>query len=706
MRGFSTTLCLCCLFLMGHVWADERASIVADRISYSREANELLAVGTVEVYFRQFVLQAHQLRYKDGIINADGPLIFTDGSHSVAVADYGQLDENFKRAVLQGVEILVNNRIHVAASEMATDSPRYTLLRNTYVTLCRTCQKQKTPLWHFSSRATVIDRQEELVHLRDAQFFLNGTPVMWLPYLRLPATTAKRKSGLLPPKIEYSSSRGWSSSLPYFQTLGNHADITLAPLINNHSHHRLDVEFRRRFSRGQLTLKGSVTPESEGHLSAEGQWGIGDDFKLTFEGTELSQPDYFQQSGISDDNVLLNRIGVTRRKTASYFEYETRQLMILDRETHDNSHPHLVHELGWRGRVSPTQLGGQVNVDLQALYVGREPPEFQGRNSFYSPRQVQRFSSQIDWQRRWHSDFGVIVTSTLLASAQSYHLSQDAALTDNNATQFSGAAALDFSLPMVRSVHDRDEFLEPFVYIAWSPEFSDPDETIPNEDSRLVEFDMTSLRSVDRFAGHDRHEVGTRISAGVKHTTRVENRYELELGLGRIFRDRDRGQFTEASGLSGSVSNIAASAELKIADRVSLKQSLLVDDDLSISMASSRFDYRSKRFDFDFGFTTQAQDSDEGMSDKTRSLIVGAGLGLKKGWGLVSDASLDLNRKAESKVGLSLEYHHQCLDLSAKIERTLASDTVMEPSNSFSVLVSLGDLSSSAPKSSSACVGG
>lgn len=709
MRILIITITLIGLYSSGGWAAAERASILADRISLLKGGNELVASGDVEVYFKEFVLQASELQYKDGIITATGPLVFSDGTEKVALASMGQLDEDFKEVILEGVELLMTDQLHMTAGKMKTVEERYILLQNTFTTTCRTCKGSETPIWHFRSRSSVVDREEELVYLRDVQFVLQNTPVLRLPYLRLPATTAKRKSGFLPPKLEFSSQRGWSVAVPYFQTLGDHADVTLTPLLNSRSYHRLDFETRRRFSKGQLDVLGSVASGTgsdakfRGHMTAKGRWLLGDEVKLTFSGTKVSQRDYFNDYGISDETSILNRIGLTRRSTNTFSEYQTRQLVAL--EDRDHSEPRLVHEVAWHVRASPEPFGGTVGLDLSALILQRATVGNPRDDGLRSSKEVTRFSSTANWSRRWNTNVGFVLNYFAQVSAQSYRLAKDSGVGTKNITQLLGLTALDISLPMLRRSKARSEVIEPFVQLVWSPEHKRSAE-ISNEDSPLVEFDTTNLRLFDRFAGHDRKEVGARISAGVKHTTVVDGAYDLELAIGRIFRDKDREQFTEASGLSGKVSDYVASADLKLNKGFGLRQRLTTDDDLSVSMSSSRLTYDSKKFGLDLGYTTLEQDTQEGMTDRTKSVIVGVEVELNKGWGLASDANLDLNRKANSKVGMGLEYNHQCLDVSARVERTLPNQTASSGSNSFSFLVSLGSLTGSNKRTSAGCAGG
>ena len=686
-------------------WAEsDRATILADRIVYLRGGKELVATGNVEVFFQGYLLEASRLHYDSGVMKAGGPLTLSDGSGAVAVADYANLNDNLKTAILQGVEMLLDDHLQIAAANLEANDERYILLRNALVTACRTCAAEETPVWHFRSRSMVLDRQEQEVYLRDVDFMLGDSHLFTLPWLRLPEPSVKRKSGWLTPRLSYSSARGFTAGMPYYQTLGDHADITVAPYLNNRSSHYLEVEARRRYRRGWVDVTGSlasgsgVTSGFRGHAAAEGGWDLGAGFALSFSGTKVSDDGYFKEFGFSEEETFTNRVGVTRRSADTYFEYETSQIVRLIDAEAGKTLPRRVHEASWRARAAPPGIGGVAGLDLHALWLERQV-SLRGR-----PLNVSRLSASVDWNRRWNTESGVVVTYAAAASADRYRTNLDTAALGGSTAELSGVTAIDFSLPLIKQGEGRRELLEPFLQFVWSPDAGGS--APPNEDSRYVEFDTTNLRSLNRFPGRDRRESGPRLNAGFKHTRSVDENYDLELTVGRVFRPKDRGEFTQASGLSGQASDYVASADLRLNSGIGLEQSLVADEKLDISKATSRLTYDSSEFGFDLGYTSIARDSAEGMTDDTQSVIAGVQLGLKDGWALASDVNLDLKKKAESNVGLGLEFNHQCLEFSAKVERTLRTANVPEAKNSLTVLFSLGGLSGAAQKSRSACAGG
>src|SRR3546814_1663971 len=79
------------------------------------------------------------------------------------------------------------------------------------------------------------------------------------------------------------------------------------------------------------------------------------------------------------------------------------------------------------------------------------------------------------------------------------------------------------------------QVIEPIVQAVFSPSGSNPDE-IPNEDSLDFEFDDTNLFKLNRFAGRDRVDSGTRIDYGLKWTGAFDNGGSAGAFIGQSYR--------------------------------------------------------------------------------------------------------------------------------------------------------------------------
>lgn len=104
------------------------------------------------------------------------------------------------------------------------------------------------PEWSVTSSRINV-KEDGYLTARNAAFRLLNVPVFYTPYLIYPAKIT-RQTGFLIPRLGYKSSYGWEFTLPFFLTLGESADLTLAASSFSRDEPALDGEFRYRLPYG------------------------------------------------------------------------------------------------------------------------------------------------------------------------------------------------------------------------------------------------------------------------------------------------------------------------------------------------------------------------------------------------------------------------------------------------------------------------
>jgi hypothetical protein len=142
----------------------------------------------------------------------------------------------------------------------------YQTSRGTYevtdasVTPCR-CEDDGIPIWGLSAREAEIE-PDEYVTLRAATVDVATIPVGYTPWLKFPIKT-KRQSGFLLPSL-YASRSGDATSLPFFLTLGEHADATFTFNQFSQRGRRYDGELRAQFlPESRLRLYGEYIKDEQ-----------------------------------------------------------------------------------------------------------------------------------------------------------------------------------------------------------------------------------------------------------------------------------------------------------------------------------------------------------------------------------------------------------------------------------------------------------
>ncbi|BCG46112.1 LPS-assembly protein LptD [Citrifermentans bremense] len=167
--------------------------------------------------------------------------------------------------------VLLNGQLFVKRSNMRLRAERlektgpadYKMTKGSFTT----CDGDK-PSWRFEARQVKVTL-EDFATAKDAVFYAGDVPVFYTPYLIFPANT-ERQSGLLLPRLGYSSKKGFYYDQPYYWAINPSQEATFD----------LDLESSRGVGAG-VDYRYLRPHGSSGRLQA---FGIYDTQKSEFRG--------------------------------------------------------------------------------------------------------------------------------------------------------------------------------------------------------------------------------------------------------------------------------------------------------------------------------------------------------------------------------------------------------------------------------------
>ena len=185
------------------------------------EGKYLIATGGVELKFKSLKLQADTVRLDIPInlLTADGNVILDDGPERLSGSTLEYNLDTQQGAVTQATAY-VDPDYYFSGRQIAKTGDRTYTVDDGIFTSC----EQEVPSWSFNLKRADITL-DEYARIRQATMKFKKLPVLYVPYMRWPATT-ERTSGFLVPKPGYSNRRGASIDLAYYQTFGRTADST------------------------------------------------------------------------------------------------------------------------------------------------------------------------------------------------------------------------------------------------------------------------------------------------------------------------------------------------------------------------------------------------------------------------------------------------------------------------------------------------
>ncbi|MBY6047708.1 LPS-assembly protein LptD [Vannielia litorea] len=675
--------------------SEDDAVLLADRVEIAGN-DQLIATGNVEVLQGTTRMTASRILYDQStnMLVIDGPITLTDGADTVILASEAALSTDLRNGLLRSARMVLNQQLQLAAAEINRVNGRYTQLYKTVASTCQVCGKRPVPLWQIRAKRIIHDEEARQLYFDGARFEVAGVPIMYLPRLRLPDPTLKRTTGFLAPTFRSTDKLGFGVKIPYFITLGDHADLTLTPYLSTNSTRTLEMRFRRAFRAGTLTFNGAVSEDDirEGELRSygfvEGQFDIGRGYELTFDVETVSDTGYLLDYGYSDKDRLDSTVAIARTRRDQNFQFNITAYRSLRDGESNETQPTITADLHYEKRFTPRWIGGSAGFtfDLHNHYRRSElDVDSVDDDLIVDGRDVTRASARLDWRRDWLLSNGILIGALGAVNFDWTSVTDDAAYSES-VFEVTPQAAVELRWPFIRRSPYATHILEPIVQVAWTPE---SDTALPNDESTLLELDEGNLFSLDRFPGGDVYERGLRTNIGLRWTRFDANGWTLGVTLGRIIRSEDLGQFAGYPGLEGRKSDWLAAVQLELPNRLTLTNRALFDDNFSFAKNELRAAWRSDRLAVAGSYIWMEANPLEERPLDVNELTLDTAWQVDDNWLLSLDWRYDVEQDRAAEATFGVEWRNECVEVDFTVSRRFTSSTAVDPTTDIGLQVSL-----------------
>jgi LPS-assembly protein len=680
----------------------DMAMLVADEVRLTAD-ERLIASGNVEALYQGRRLTAREIVYDRATdrLTITGPLTLSEGSDTVVLADSAALDADLSDGILRGARIVMHEQLQLAAHEMRRTDARLNELYKATVTSCRVCDTGRPPLWQIRAERVVHDQDKSRLYFHNAQFRVLDTPVFYLPRLSLPDGSVKRATGFLAPSAVNSSLLGTGVRIPYFITLGESRDLTIAPFHATNSR-RLELRYRQMFRRGEIEFNGAVADDdfrdkgTRGYLFATGRFDLPRDFVLRF-GIEYASDDTFLvDHDFSDKDRLQSGVSVERARRDDYARLALDHFRSLRMQDANSTLPSLAANAEYQRRLFPRWLGGEVR--LSALAHGHQ------RNSSLSidgsvadgyadGRDMARFTAEADWLRQWLLPAGVIASVETGLALDHFELRDIGQTADSEDTAITPRAALQLRWPLQKiAANGAAHVIEPVMQVAWSGG-SNPN--IPNDENRVIEFDEGNLFNISRFVAPGRRERGLSAAYGASYTRVDPAGWEGRFAVGQVYRDdrlREKSGesgFTPSSGLSERSSDLLLAGQFRNQSGLVLTARGLFDDAFDVTKAEARGSWRNPRTDIGATYIWLGKDPRESRPDTISEWSIDGSYRFADHWTASGEWRFDTADQRSIRAGAGLTYTNECVDITFSVSRRFTSSTILDPETVFGFVIGL-----------------
>lgn len=683
--------------LAAKVPAQDLATLVSDRLEITGDT-QLIADGNVEVFYKGRKLQAARIVFDQatGRLEITGPITLTEtGGQIVILASQAELDADLGEGILTSARMVLNQQLTIAAERLMRTGKGRTTLETVSASSCKVCKGNPTPLWELRASKVTHDETQHQLTFDHAQLRLAGVPVFYIPRLRMPDPTLQRATGFLIPTIRSTSELGTGLKLPYFITLGASADLTLTPYLTTKGSRTLELRYRRAFANGKLSATGALTDDqvlpgkTRGYLFVDGSFRLPLDFGLTIKGQTVTDPAYLLDYGIANHDRLDSRIEVSRTRRNEYISGRIISFQTL-RDTEDTTTiPSLISDLTYHRRFALGFLGGEGGLQFQThnhVRTSINPLDGIDSDTIADGRDLARMSTRFNWRRSVFLPGGIEGVFLGEATVDAYRISQDA-LYEGRTTRSHGSAGVELRWPWVKtSAAGVTQVIEPVAQFIWSPSNL---ESLPNEDSVLVEFDEGSLFLLDRFPGSDAVERGARSNLGLSWTRYDPNGWSMGVTVGRVFRSADLGQFGPGSGLAAKTSDWLAAATLTLPESYALTARAVFDDSFSLTKGEARLTFSQPKLTLASSLIWAVADPTESRYDPTEEITFDALRKIGPNWTGRLSGRYDFVADQGTVAALGVEYLNECMRFGVSLSRRFTSSTSVSPTTDFTLSLEL-----------------
>ncbi|KPQ08357.1 MAG: lipopolysaccharide secretin LptD [Rhodobacteraceae bacterium HLUCCA12] len=692
-RGAASAACLAlCITLApaAPAQAQTRATLMADQV-YVDAAQRLVASGSVEVWHGSVRMTAERVIYDragDRLV-IEGPIVLNDGPDRMFLADSAELSDGLRNGLIRSARVVLDRQLQIAAASVEREDERLTRMNAVVASSCPVCASNPTPLWEIRAARVTHDQQERQLYFDHAQFRVAGTPVFYLPHLRLPDPTLRRSRGFLTPRLSVRSGLGFGVVAPYFVPIGADRDLTLSPTLYSSGSIVLALRYRQAFANGALEIGGQVSRDrllpdrARGYAYLRGLFHLRNDFRLEADLMAPSDRRYLDTYGITSDTRIRSHVTLERYRRDQAIRARAVHFYTLDRGVDNTTQPNRLVQAEWEQRIGLGRAGG----DLRLRFAGQA---FQrvSRSNGPAGRDVGQFSVEAQWRRQMILPGGLLAAGAVQGRLDHVRVGNDRAYSRPvNRGAIEGMVELRW--PWAASGDAGASYVvEPIAQVIGSHRNR---VRLPNEDHVMPELDPGNLFSFRRFTGFDAPDIGSRANLGLRWARIDPRGLSFEAMAGRIWRRGGYDVFARRNPqpLGQTRSNWLLAGRMWNDRGLSMGLRVLLDDARDPSRGEASVTWNGRATGLSTVYVYLPANRFEGRNTNSAEWYLNVshqfanGVTARVGW------EYDVTRSEFRTARTGLEYRADCVSVDLSLSHRFATSTNVNRSTSFGLQVEL-----------------
>ena len=572
--------------------SNEQIDFAADSLEYQGDTEVVTAIGDVRMVREGNRVRADRVVWnrKTGEVRASGNVRIVNPGGDTAYGDSVALKDTLKDGMIDNMLIVLIDGSRISARR-GVESNDISTFDNAAYSPCPVIDSKgcpKNPSWKLSAVKIIYDPVRKRLQFKGARLDMFGVPIALLPGFSM-LTGHEGGGGFLIPDIQYNSTNGAEISIPYYLRISPNRDLTIRPRFFSSAQPAVDATYRVLTSDGAYRISGFATysgrlitgtntiatgtSEFRGYIDASGRFQLDPLWSLSGSIRRATDRTLLRRYDISYDDRLRSTLSLDRVDRDSYFSLSSWAVQSLRDGVVQGSIPIALPEVDYRRRFTDPFVGGRVELQFNALALGRT-----------AGQDTQRSFAGARWDLRRLTNMGQEVILTAYGRADLYHstgndLTTTVAYRGDPGWQARaiGALAAEIRWPLVGVLWGGTQQLTPRLQIVASPPTSNIN--IPNEDARAVDLEDSNLFALNRFPGYDRWEDGARVTYGFDWNFDAP-RFSIAATVGQSYRlTASPILFPKGTGLSDRLSDVVGRTTVRYRDVVTLTHRYRLDKD-------------------------------------------------------------------------------------------------------------------------------
>lgn len=586
----SAAMCYTCMAEI-HFVIENDEDIELIRANKSEYQNNIVKLsGNVSIKYGDKIIKSDVVNVdmSKRNISASGNITIEDSEGNTITADTIQIKNKFSDGLLRKIKITLNDRSYLKSEDASFEGRNYFEMNQAEYSPCYDCVVGDRLTWKI--RAKHVEQKDDVMIYKHAFWDILDVPVIYIPYLSIPAFGVKRKSGFLFPIFSFSKINGVCVCPRYLCSISNSQELILKPILTTKIGTAMWASYAYRFNSGMFDIDTSFAgiksvknidkndvnaPDQRellkinsnnyrGHLFSNFRYDIDRHYRISLKLNLASDKYYLRKFPFlqnEDIRLLESNISIERFYKDDYASIKTMYFQTLRPEEKNSDIPLILPVITYSSIHDV--LSGALSLDVLAMHL-----------NFASDHDTNKLFANISWKKDFVLRYGHIITADLVLSSSFHSISyrrSTASNVDSSLTDISPILSLIWQWPLQIFAKKKDitAIIKPVCGIIYSQNrkinsvYNDPYTSVYFFELTDYNF-LEAIRSPFSVQAND----GSRIPYGLFGSIQNKSGVLMDFSVGRSFRISDAK--STVSDLKNKHSNIISTLNIYPTDELTL----------------------------------------------------------------------------------------------------------------------------------------